>query len=279
MDKRVLVVDYKGGSEFTSICDAVKGAVDGDTVLLRLGRYDEKVTVDKNIEIVSEEGADQGDVIITGGVVVAANATLRNISVQQSIDIRSGDPKILNCDVSRGADGIRVGRDCNPSIVGCRIHDAQSGGDGVYFQEGAKGTVENCDIFACRVNGIHVNAADVTLRRNRIESCAYGIYFRKGARGVVEQNQLRLISCFGIYVVSRSDPTVVKNSVVGMEGATAGERTIHAIMISAEGAGNFQDNVVSNASVRVLKGCVPTFGVNDFVRDKVYNENNSAGMA
>lgn len=275
MDKRVLVVDYKGGSEFTSICDAVKGAVDGDTVLLRVGRYDEKVLLDKAIDLVAEQGSDQGDVIISGGLVVTANATVKDLSVQQSIDVRSGDPQIFNCDVSQGADGIRVGRDCNPTISKCRIHDAQSGGDGVYFMEGAKGTVTDCDIFACRVNGIHANGADVIVRANRVEACPYGIYFRKGARGLVEQNQLRHIACFGIYVVGRSDPTVVKNSVVGMEGTDPvrpNEKTIHAIMISGEGGGNFQDNVVSNASVRILKGCVPTLGVNDFGA-KVYNEN------
>lgn len=263
MDRRVLVVASKGGAPFKTVSDAVKAAVEGDTVLLRMGTYDEKVVVDKSIDVVGEENADAADIVINGGLVATAGGCLRHLSIQQALEIRSGAVRVEDVDVSLGCDGIVVQAGADPTIIKCRIHHAQSGGDGIYFAEGAKGTVEDCEIHHNRVNGIHVNGADVAIRRTKVNNSPYGVYFRKGGRGSVENCYIEQISCFGVYIVSGSAPAVIKNNVLNCG--------VHAVMVSQQGAGNLRDNTI-HGSVRILRGCAPVIGVNTLV-GRMDNEN------
>ena len=265
MDRRVLVVNGKGGSEYTTITEAVKASVDGDTILVRVGQYEEKLVLDKSVSIIAEDHTEVADIIISGGVVITqGSGSIKNISIQQALEIRGGTPHIEGCDVSQGSDGIRVLNDSNPHISKCSIHGAQSGGDGIYFGKGSKGTVEECDIHSNRVNGIHVNGAEVVLRQNKIHDCPYGMYFRNNGKGVAENNIVDNVACFGIYVVNGADPLIVKNNVLNC--------AVHGVMISSGGSGNFKDNTV-HGSVRILRGCMPTLGVNTFA-GRIDNENN-----
>lgn len=268
-DRRILVVDGSGASEFRTIADALKASLAGDTVLLRIGQYDERVVVDKDVIITACEEAALGDAVVVGGIVLASpHPILRKVAVRQQLEIRSGEGRVENCDISLGADCVRVCRGANPTIVQCKIHEAQSSGDGIYFQEGAKGVVEECEIYQNRMNGIQVNGAEVVLRRNKIHHCPYGIFFRRGATGVVEGNNIERVDCFGVYIQSGSDPHVVKNTIMNCD--------IDGILISAGGAGNLTDNII-HAQVRILKGCAPVLGSNTFGR--LDDENRTAVTA
>ena len=262
-DTRVHVVNCKGGAEYQTITEAVHAAVDGDVIQVKLGQYDEVVVLDKTVHVEAEPNAEVGDVVIAGGLVSTANGSIKNVSVQQMVDVRSGRLTMDSCDVSLGVDGIRVCAGAEPTIKNCKVHGAQSGGDGIYFQEGAKGTVQNCTITENRVNGIHVNGGDVSLIGNKISECPFGIYMRKQAKGTVEGNTVDNVSSFGIYVLSESDPSVLKNTVMNCG--------VHCVMVSGAGAGKYTDNTV-HGSVRILKGCSPTFGVNS-INGRFDNEN------
>ena len=89
------------------------------------------------------------------------------------VDIRSGNVLIENCDIFSGADGIRVHKDANPTIVKNSIHDAHQGGDGIYFGENSKGTVMENEIFNNRMNGVHVNGIPRSrpFRRTCVRRC------------------------------------------------------------------------------------------------------------
>jgi parallel beta-helix repeat protein len=263
VDSRVLVVNIKGGAEFTQINDAIKAAVDGDVVQVKMGQYDEVVVLDKNITVEAEPNIEVTDVLIAGGIVCTADGAVRNVGVTQMIDVRKGRVTLEGCDISMGVDGVRVCTGTQPHLLRCNIHGAQTGGDGVYFQEGAKGTVERCDIHSNRVNGIHVNGADVTLIQNRVHDCPYGIYFRRNARGTCDGNHVENVETFGIYVASSSDPVVTNNTI-----SNCG---VHGIMVSDNASGNIRDNTV-NGGVRVLKGCAPTLGINN-ITGRIDNEN------
>ena len=262
-DTRVHVVNCKGGAEYTTITEAVHAAVDGDIIQVKIGQYDEVAVLEKSVHIEAEPGTEPGDVIISGGLVATAGGSVRNVSIQQMVDIRAGTVRLENCVVSMGVDGVRVCTGAQPVIKKCKISGAQSGGDGIYFQEGAKGTVEQCEITGNRVNGIHVNGAEVTLLGNKISGSPFGIYFRKGASGTVEGNTIEKVTSFGIYVLSEADPAVTKNTIMDCD--------VHCVMVSGGGKGKYTDNTV-HGSVRILKGCSPTFGVNA-INGRFDNEN------
>lgn len=267
-DTRIHVVNCKGGAEYQTITEAVHAAVDGDIVQVKIGQYDEVVVLDKAVSLEADPSCEAGDVVIAGGIVCSADGSIKNITIQQMVDIRSGKTRIECCDVSLGVDGIRICTGAEPTIFKCKVHGAQSGGDGIYFQEGAKGTVEACEIFGNRVNGIHVNGGEASIVSNKIYDCPFGIFLRKNAKGRVEGNNIQDIGQFGIYLLGEADPTVTKNTIMNCN--------VHAIMISQGGAGKLQDNTV-HGNVRILKGCSPTFGANA-INGRFDNEN-QAGMA
>ncbi|CUI12364.1 Hypothetical protein, putative [Bodo saltans] len=262
MDRRQLVVDTKGGADFTSIADAVRAAAPGDAVVLRMGLYEEKVHLSKDIEVCLDAGVEPGEAIINSGVIVTATVVLRNVYIEQVVDVRKGSATLFSCNLSQGSDGVRVCTGAKASLNECVIHDITVGGDGVYVQEGGAVELIKCDIGNCRVNGVHAKGGEVTVKECRIHDCDFGLYFRKGARGAVEGNILERIKSFGIYVTGGSDPVILKNQVKLCD--------IHGVMISQQGAGTLRDNEV-DASVRILRGCAPTLNVNQ-ITGRIDNE-------
>ena len=190
--------------------------------------------------------------------------TVRRVTIGQMVDVRSGSAKISECEITLGIDGVRIAAGCDPLITQCKIHSSQSGGDGVYFQPGSFGTVERCEIYGHRVNGVHVNGGNATILNNRIFDCPFGIYYRNQGKGLCEDNTLDNISRFGIYICHESNPTVCKNTL-----ANCG---VHGIVVSKNGAGSLDGNVC-HGSFKVFQGSHPSIGVNA-VDGRMYNDNN-----
>ena len=261
MESRILVVEpgTGGAAEFSSISEAIRAAVVGDTILLKAGFYEEKVLMDKAVHIVVDSEAEPGDTVVTSGMICTApSGSITNLVIQQLVDIRSGGVVMQNCEVTLGSDGIRIGAGANPTIKDCKIHNIQGGGAGVYFQEGSLGTLEGCHISNVRNDGVHVKASEAaTIINCEISHCPNGVYFRQGARGLVEGNAIHHCTQFGIYIQSGSEPIVSKNSIDTCD--------IHAVLVSQKGGGTIRDNVVTAAcSVRIYAGCSPVLGINSF---------------
>lgn len=267
-DTRVYVVNVKGGAEYVSINDAIKAAVDGDTVQVHMGQYDEVILLDRAVNIVPEPGIEVLDVVVTGGAVCTANGSISGISIQQLVDIRQGRPTLRNCDLSLGTDGVRVCTGSDATLQDCRIHGSQSGGDGVYVQEGGKVTISGCELFHHRVNAIHVNGGEAHVTTSKIHDCPFGVYFRKGGKGLVESNTIDNVSRFGVYLVQSSDPLVTKNTIMNCG--------VSGIMIAQGALGQIKDNMV-HATVRILRGCAPTLGANT-INGHFDNENNTPAV-
>lgn len=243
------VVDRNGTTEFSKVSDALKVASEGDSLVLTAGSYEEKLLLETNgITISRAPGTEPGDVIICGGLLsTAMNVTVRGLTIHQGVDIRAGNAVIEDCEICLG-DGLRVCSEANPRIRKCAIHGATHFGDGVYFQEGARGIVEDCEIYENRVNGIHVRGAEPTLLRNKVHDCPYGIYFRQGAKGVCDGNTVENIANFGIYLTGNAAPLVERNVVSHCQ--------VHCLMLSNGAGGVLKDNIL-NGNVHILKGCSP----------------------
>jgi parallel beta-helix repeat protein len=263
MDRRVLTVDTKGLADFTSISDALRAAVNGDIIALRMGLFEEKVIISKEIELTTDRDVEPGEAIVNSGLIVAASGvTVRNIFVQQQVDVRQGSAHFTNCDLSQGADGIRVLTGASARLTNCKIHNVTTNGDGVYVQEGAKADLENCEIFDCRVNGVHVKGGDLLLRSCTISGCDFGVYFRKAGHGAIEDCTLDRVRSFAVYITGGSDPLVARNNIKNAD--------IHGIMVAQQGGGVLRDNNVEG-SVRILRGCTPILHVNN-VSGRLDNE-------
>ena len=268
-DTRVHVVDAAGAGEFTSITDAVRAAVDGDTVQVRMGKYDEVLIVDRNVTVANDPSAEPEDILVLGGAVVTGSASIAGLSFLQSVDVRAGSPRFSQCRfTSPGGDGIRICTGSSAHLDGCKfVGGTSSGDDGCYVQEGAKATVERCDFTQHRVNAVHCNGGEVHVRGCRITACAFGVFFRRSGQGSVSNCTIDGISRVGIYVTQSSDPAVTQNTVMNC--------TVSGIMVAQGALGNLKDNTV-HGNVRILAGCSPTLGSNS-INGRFDNENTSAG--
>ncbi len=263
MDRRVLTVDTKGIADFARISDAIRAAVNGDIIALRMGLFEEKVFINKEIELTTDRDVEPGEVIVTSGIIVTAyGVVVRNLHIQQQVDVRSGSATFVQCDLSQGADGIRVLTGASAKLTNCKIHQVVTNGDGVYVQEGGKAELEGCDISDCRVNGVHVKGGDLLMRKCNISGCDFGVYFRKSGHGAVEDCSFDRVKSFAVYITGGSDPVICRNSIKNAD--------IHGIMVAQLGGGVLRDNTVEG-SVRILRGCTPTLHVNN-VTGRVDNE-------
>eukprot|EP01062_Namystynia_karyoxenos_P066721 TRINITY_DN60658_c0_g1_i1.p2 TRINITY_DN60658_c0_g1~~TRINITY_DN60658_c0_g1_i1.p2 ORF type:complete len:312 (+),score=102.72 TRINITY_DN60658_c0_g1_i1:87-938(+) len=262
-DTRHFVVMANGTADFRTITDALKECSDGDTITVKIGQYDEKVMMDRSVNICGDEAGERGDVVVNGGFVCRAGGLIKHLSITNQVDIRAGDVRIEDCEISEGFDGVRICRDANPVLVGNEIHHARQGGDCIYFAEGSRGTVENNDIYSARVNAIHVNGGEAIVSNNRVRDSHFGIFLRRNARGTVSDNDISECQTFGIYIIQGADPVVERNRV--------GNCAVHTIMVSQEGMGQIRDNNL-NGSMSLKKGSAATLGANN-VTGRIENEN------
>eukprot|EP00754_Rhynchopus_humris_P041679 Rhum_TRINITY_DN2521_c0_g2::Rhum_TRINITY_DN2521_c0_g2_i1::g.7453::m.7453 len=260
------VVMSNGSADFRTVTEALRHCADGDTVVVKIGQYDEKIVLEKNVTIQGDVGSEATDIIINGGLVCKVGGLIKGLSITNQVEIRSGDITIDGCDISEGGDAVKVNKGAAPTIVRCNIHSARTGGDCIYVADGAKAVIEDNDIHNARVNGIHVNGADVSIKKNRVHHCHYGIFFRRRGRGVVEGNSVQNCATFGIYLIQGADPLVERN--------TMSNCNIHTIMISQDGMGTIRGNMC-NGSLAVKKGSIPQLE-NNQVLGKLDNENISA---
>eukprot|EP01061_Rhynchopus_euleeides_P009348 TRINITY_DN18517_c0_g1_i2.p1 TRINITY_DN18517_c0_g1~~TRINITY_DN18517_c0_g1_i2.p1 ORF type:complete len:290 (+),score=59.25 TRINITY_DN18517_c0_g1_i2:91-960(+) len=260
---KTYVVMSNGTADFKTVTDALRHCCEGDTILVKLGQYDEKIVLEKNVTIQGDSGTEPTDIIINGGAVCKVGGVIRGVAITSLVEIRSGSVTLEGCDISEGFDGIKICKGANPTILRCVIHNARQGGDCIYVAEGAKALIEDNEIHNARVNGIHVNGGDVILRKNRIHHCHFGIFFRRRGKGAVDGNTVQNCTTFGVYIIQSADPIVERNTISSC--------SIHGIMISQEGMGTIRNNMC-NGSLTVKKGSVPQLE-NNQVLGKLDNEN------
>lgn len=246
MQSLTISVCSHGGSDFNTIAEAIKNSGPGDVIILKAGQYDERIVLDKAVTIRGESAdGDRKAVIIAGGFVsTSENGGIANVTIQQGVDVRQGTCRVENCLVEHG-DGIKVGQSAKCAIVKCCVSGANLLGDGIYFMEGAKGVITECEITNHRVNGIHLKAADVDVTQNVIKNCRFGIYYRKGAKGNCEDNTISDMSNHGIYVALGSAPVVVKNNISAC--------AIQCLLVATATSGTYRENKIIG-NVHILAG-------------------------
>jgi len=115
----MIYVNINGGSNFTTIQDAIDAAEDGDTIYVYGGVYNENIVIDKRINLVGEDvdsvildGQGQGDVIKLTGSSNFVNIT--GFTVQNSGNQYYDSGININSDYNTIAGNIIM--DCNNGI-------------------------------------------------------------------------------------------------------------------------------------------------------------------
>lgn len=259
MSSTIIVAGVARDADVTTIAAAIERSVPGDTIILHGGVYEELVLLPHDVTLQAAEptatspSEDAVEVVIMGNVVVTANVTLIGVEVRGCVDVRKGHAIVQKCNIHDGLDGVCVSPSAVLTMRSSRVHSCIASGDGVYFMAGASGELDDCDIFECRVNGIHVKSSRVIVRNTRIRDCSFGIYYESNSSGVCENNTIEHVSKFGFYIVEDSDPVIRANTVR--------ECGILCALVSKNGKSRWSDNRFEG-SIHVHAGCAVLMGEN-----------------
>ena len=246
--KRILIVDRING--YKTINEAFQIASFETTIRVMPGIYRESLVLDKNVTIIGVGKVEEIIIIGAGKSAIsstAKQALIQNVTLQQEdsdnpcVDISDGGILIEGCDISGGNNCVAIhGTQSDPIIRNNLIHEAKpkkndeyKTGNGIYFYENAKGTIEANEIFKNEKHGVYADSnTKLVVRKNRIyENKKSGIWI--DGKGMFEANEI-FKNDFGISVGSVGDPIVCSNQI--HENILAG--------IAISGKGTFEENVI-----------------------------------
>jgi nitrous oxidase accessory protein NosD len=204
-----IIVSAKGGGDHVSIAAALKVAAPGARIIIRPGIYNEGLIINQRVEIVGDgeveeiviHSSDASCIQMRADSATVSGLTLRGRAARGSggdagffaVDIPQGELLLDNCDITSDTlSCVAVhGSQTNPTISRCRIHD--SADSGLYFFDGAGGTVQDCEVF-CNTN---VGVAVTGPARPTIRGCK--IYDGKNAGLVVWDKAHAVVESCDIY--------------------------------------------------------------------------------
>jgi parallel beta-helix repeat protein len=228
-------------TEYPSISAAISAAKPGSRILVRPGRYQESLIINKQLEISGEGLATriiiesinssclqmQTDKAIVRGLTLRTRTNLEE-EKYYAVDISQGSLILEDCDITSDSSAcVSVhGASTNPIIRNCNIHDGKQ--SGILIQDSAKGEIVGCTIKANALFGISVlsggnpyihkcsilqgHSSGVFVSENgsgKVEECDIsnndnGIRIRKNSKLVVEHCKINYNEAWGLEIKSES---------------------------------------------------------------------------
>ena len=197
-----IYVDDSGGSNYTTIGDAVDNANDSDTIIIRDGAYTESVVVNKRLTINSENGSS--------AVTVTAD------SDEHTFSITSDYVNISELTITGATGGVStlMGVVIYFGNDNCNISDNNITGNDVGIYVNANNTIINNNTILDHVQyGIHLILNNSTVTNNTIEDTnIWSIYMSSATNTTVSDNNISSNSR-GIYLSSSNDNNITNNIV------------------------------------------------------------------
>jgi hypothetical protein len=201
----------------------LKDVAPGGQLIIRPGVYTEGIVIDREVEIIGDGPAEE---IVIRGVnsscirMLTDRATVRGLTLRGSagasgagffaVDIPQGNLVIEACDISSDTlSCVAVhGPSTAPLIRRCRIHDGSD--SGIYFFDGAAGTVEVCEVYGNANVGVAITArANPTVRHSRIyDGRNAGVVVWQEGLGLIEACEVFGNRLAGIGISEGGNPTV-----------------------------------------------------------------------
>lgn len=255
-----LVVDQSGAGQYRTINEALTVASPGQRILVYPGHYRESLLLDKPVELIGTGPRAQ---IIVEGIYGSSvrmrttQATVRGLTLRHKstskpahvVDIRAGQLLLEDCDIRSGSPasaGIFVqNAAANPIVRHCRIHDSTA--EGIVFDQEAKGTVEDCEIFGNQASGLVIkNNADPLVRRCHLYNGAgNGIYIYANGKGTFEDCTVTRNLWAAVAIENGGNPLLCRCEIADGKGP--------GIYVSRRGRGTLEQcQIHSNAQTGVV---------------------------
>src|SRR5258708_10905246 len=195
-------VSPDGSADFTDITSAVRKAPTGSRILVRPGRYQEGIILEKPLEIVGD-GSRQ-DIVIENPdthcvLMQASHGAVRGLTLRSqgsskgnkrsAVYIVQGTLLVEECTLSSdtlAAISI-LGHSARPTLRGCRFVDSRS--SGLLVADHATATIEECEFLDNGEAGLLIrNEGNPVVRHCQFHNGKmFGLMVDQGGRGTIEE--------------------------------------------------------------------------------------------
>ncbi len=215
-----LTVSPLGGAQFRTLGDALKKAPAGARIVVRGGLYRESLVLARPVEILPA-GATEEIIVESAGrpclTMQTDQARVRGLTLrlkagdettEYAVEIPKGRLIMEACEVASGLKAaVHVhGQGADPFLRKCRIR--QSGQDGVLVTDGARVTLDECEIFGNGGHGVSaLRGAKPSLRGCKVrENRGDGLRFAERSEGAAEDCKVFGNGAEGISLLQGSNP-------------------------------------------------------------------------
>jgi nitrous oxidase accessory protein NosD len=244
------IVDPAGSADALSIADAIARARDGATIAIRPGTYEERLVIERPVNLVPAVPETPPLIAPGEGSCVVATAAGGSISGLRFAGAKAADPEtgaapcLLLSSSSLRLEGNRITGGTGPAIL---IRDGgapeiagnaieNGAGPGVVVTAGAAPRITGNTIEAMAQSALIIRGgAAPAISANTIEASG-GLVFAEGAAGTLEGNRISATTTSGIEVTSGANPVVIDNTIEQAAGA--------GMFVYDHGRGRFERNVV-----------------------------------
>lgn len=198
------IVDPWGRGNFLTISAAIQGAKPGDRILVRPGLYQERLVIDKTLEIIGDGPAGEIRVQAKGRNVLCFRSAAGRVARLtllylggglfwkrwHAVDIEKGQPEIEECDITMDTPFtcVAIHGGADPLLRRNRIYGSVNG---VSIFDQARGTLENNEIFSHGQYGVEMSGASFpTLVNNKIYGVPTGVKISASSRPTLLHNEI-----------------------------------------------------------------------------------------
>jgi hypothetical protein len=195
-----ITVSQGDNTQYTKINDAIRDVKAGGEVLIRPGRYNESVVLDKTLSLIGD--GEREDIIIEthdGSCVemLTKNATVRGLTLRgqseqyYTVNISQGHLLLEGCNITSTTLGGVAVDNASADIRNCKIYDGKA--SGVFVSNNGKATIDNCDIFGNGKAGIAISQGGAPIvKGSRVNRNGYyGILVYDSGTVAVSDSDLR----------------------------------------------------------------------------------------
>ena len=236
------VVDQMHRGDHATITEAINEANPGDKILVRPGFYQERIVMDKPLEIIGD--GELSEIVIEGyskSVVEfrttqgkIENLTLRlNCKDGNCVKIERGLLNIERCDISMGARCIFISGGGDHRLRENKIHDGKE--CGILIWTNGNRIIEDNEIFRNPV-GVHIfmGGKNSILRRNKISEANYGVMIVGARKITIEDNEIFGNKLDGVVAETANNIIIQRNCI--------NKNEFNAISIHKGCSGIIEDN-------------------------------------
>ena len=227
------VVVAPAGGDYTTIGEAIAAAAPDTPILIKPGVYRETIVIDKPVALIGDGARNEIRIESTGAdciTIKAGQAVLHGLTLRSAsgfgdrgvytVYCAQGRLLIEYCDIATDSlSAVAVkGAETVPVIRGCNIHDSTQAG--IFFYDGARGIIDNCEIAGNGLAGIQIKSgAHPTVRQCKIrQNKGSGVFVNDGGRGIIEGCDISQNALAGISITTAGNPTVRDCNITNNRG-------------------------------------------------------------